>query len=168
MPEDRLHRHDGRQASRRRCRYRHALREVRAERHARRQSMEHGERQVAPLAAAAAHGLQGQASDRLGRQGLGLRAGAARLGLRRRCADRQARLDVEPDPEGRARRDRDGECLGLDVGRSAARDTLPSGLVAVAQLLGRQPDRADPARHLGDGGGHRDRQGDLVAPARPS
>ena len=89
LREDRLYRHDGRQALRRRCRHRQTLPELRQERHGGRQPVEHGQRQMAAVAAAAADGLSRHPVSRLGGPGLdGLRR-SARRGVRARRPHRQ-------------------------------------------------------------------------------
>ncbi len=103
LPEDRLYRNDGRKAPCRGCRYRQAMRRLCRRWRARHQPMEQDQRQVAALDPAAADRLQGHAVHRLGRQGLGRCRSASRPRFRRRCADRQAEVDIRALPEEQAK-----------------------------------------------------------------
>ena len=93
VPEDRLHRHHGRQAARGRRRQRQEMRRLCRWRRSRHQSVEHDQQQMAALDSAAADRLQGHAVHRLGGQGLGRGGSPSGHRVRRQRADRQAEMD---------------------------------------------------------------------------
>jgi hypothetical protein len=154
--------------ARRRRRHGRALRGLRRGRRPERQPVEQGQRRLSLLAAPAADGGRRHAAPRLGRGGLGILRRAARQPPRHRRADGRASVGHEASsPKRCIERTGTANIWTAMTRRSRPRPRLRAGLLALAQLLGRQPDRAHPARHLGRRHRHRDRRDRLELPARP-